>query len=180
MHHDEWPATEEWRAIDGYDDWYEVSDQGRVRSWVTRGYSRRRESPKLLKHSRDSEGRLHVMLCRSADYRTYRIHQLVAAAFIGPRPDGYQTCHNDGNPSNNALGNLRYDTVSGNQLDKLKHGTMPQGTRHHNSKLNGAAATEIRRRSAAGEGNTELGKAFGVTQSTVYAVVRRKTWKHVA
>lgn len=52
-------------------------------------------------------------------------------AFVGPRPDGMVTCHNDGNPANNNLSNLRWDTQSNNQLDAVKHGTHPLAAATH-------------------------------------------------
>lgn len=44
-------------------------------------------------------------------------------AFVGPCPDGMEVCHNDGNPENNRVENLRYGTRSDNMRDKRKHGT---------------------------------------------------------
>lgn len=43
------------------------------------------------------------------NYTKY-IHGLVAEAFLGPRPEGYQVDHKDGNRSNNHVSNLEYVT----------------------------------------------------------------------
>lgn len=43
-------------------------------------------------------------------------------AFVGAEPDGMEVCHNDGDPMNNVLSNLRYDTHSSNMLDCVSHG----------------------------------------------------------
>ena len=52
-------------------------------------------------------------------------------AFVGPPPrDGMCCCHNDGDKNNNAISNLRWDTRSNNELDKLKHGTSNRGERN--------------------------------------------------
>lgn len=59
------------------------------------------------------------------------VHQAVLLAWIGPRPDGMEACHNDGNHKNNTVENLRWDTRSANRLDAIKHGT------HHWLKANG-------------------------------------------
>lgn len=37
-----------------------------------------------------------------------------------------ECCHNDGNPSNNIVENLRWDTHSGNMMDRTLHGTHYQ------------------------------------------------------
>lgn len=55
--------------------------------------------------------------------RTRKIHHLVLEAFVGPRPDGLETCHNDGVPANNWLTNLRWDTKPNNAKDRRVHGT---------------------------------------------------------
>ncbi len=50
------------------------------------------------------------------------VHALVALAFIGPRPDGYDVMHIDGTRTNNAVGNLRYGTRSENCLQAYAEG----------------------------------------------------------
>lgn len=47
------------------------------------------------------------------NYTKY-IHGLVAEAFLGPRPEGYQVDHKDGNRSNNHISNLEYVTAKEN------------------------------------------------------------------
>jgi hypothetical protein len=46
-----------------------------------------------------------------------RIHQIVAKAFLGPRPTGMQVAHNNCNHRDNRLSNLRYATPAENQAD---------------------------------------------------------------
>jgi hypothetical protein len=47
-----------------------------------------------------------------------RVHQLVAEAFIGPRPEGHDVDHIDGNTRNNSLANLRYLPLSENRAHR--------------------------------------------------------------
>jgi hypothetical protein len=55
------------------------------------------------------------------------------------------------------------------------------GEAHPVAKLTDAIVREIRRRYAAGEGDSvSMAREFGVWQSTIYNVITRKTWKHVA
>ncbi len=49
-------------------------------------------------------------------------HQLVCEAFNGPRPEGLQCRHLDGDPSNNTPGNLRWGTAKENAADRKAHG----------------------------------------------------------
>lgn len=46
---------------------------------------------------------------------------LILEAFIGPRPDGMQCCHDNGHSLDNRLCNLRWDTPESNTLDRFRH-----------------------------------------------------------
>jgi hypothetical protein len=66
--------------------------------------------------------------------RTVFVHQAVAAAFLGARPDGLVVRHLDGNPSNNSLMNLRYGTSAENAYDRIAHGRHAQANKTHCSR----------------------------------------------
>jgi hypothetical protein len=55
------------------------------------------------------------------------VHVLVAAAFLGPCPDGQEVRHLDGDKLNNCLDNLIYGTRSENNLDTVRHGHHKKG-----------------------------------------------------
>jgi hypothetical protein len=55
-----------------------------------------------------------VSLYDSGVGRQEYVHRLVAAAFIGPCPDGMQVNHKDLDKSNNHFNNLEYVTSQGN------------------------------------------------------------------
>lgn len=126
--------TEEWRPIPGYDG-YEASDLGRVRSvnrYVTQigrgGKSYRRFLVGRILRQSIPDGYPRVV--PGAKHRGTHVHILVMLAFRGPPPPGYWVAHNDGVKENVRLSNLRYDTPSGNHMDKVKHGTDNRGDRH--------------------------------------------------
>jgi hypothetical protein len=57
-------------------------------------------------------------------YSLYRYaHTLIAAAYLGERPEGLEVCHDNGNPQDNRPCNLYYGTHSQNMLDQVRHGT---------------------------------------------------------
>jgi len=117
---------EEWRKIPGFKG-YEVSNRGRVRSYHLRGARRDKcgPHPHLLSPSTKGIGYECVQLRRNGKSHVRTIHSLVALVFLGPRPSGKQCCHNDGNPSNNCIENIRYDTPGGNAIDRARHGNSP-------------------------------------------------------
>ncbi len=58
-------------------------------------------------------------------------HRAVLLAFVGPCPEGMEACHNNGDPLDNRVENLRWDTRSNNTLDKVAHGTHPMASKTH-------------------------------------------------
>lgn len=125
---DECSATERWRAVVGYEGHYEVSDWGRVRSLdrtlpvSRRGFTSRFYPGRTRRLGLSSSGRMHVALYG----KQWQVHHLVLSAFVGPRPSGTECCHNNGNPVDNRLVNLRWDTHRSNCMDMQVHGTAHQ------------------------------------------------------
>lgn len=113
-------TSERWLPIPGYGGAYDVSDQGRIRSWMPyRGTA----VPRVLHPTLDRAGYEYVSLRRRGVSIRSKVHLMVLLAFVGPRPDRMETRHLDGNPKNNRLGNLAYGTYGENKLDKSRHGT---------------------------------------------------------
>lgn len=96
--------TEEWKPVVGYEDFYEVSDWGRVKSLNYRNTGKEG----IMKPSPDGDGYLHVDLSKNGEKEKFLVHILVMRAFIGKCPDGHEIDHYDWNPSNNRLENLSY------------------------------------------------------------------------
>jgi len=123
------------------------------------------------------KGYLHVGPYKDGKNRTVWVHKLILLAFIGPRPDGMEIMHIDGDKTNNALSNLRYGTPVENNQDKKNHGTHLVGERCGSSKLTESQVVEIRSLYATGRySQTTLAKMFGVTQTPISLIVRNKTW----
>lgn len=105
---------EEWRDIPGFNGWYQVSDQGRVRSvdhrvrLVAHGIETTRlVRGRILRAAPSASGHLSVVLGRG---NTRAVHVLVMLAFAGPCPAGHEVLHRNHTPSDNHLTNLKYGT----------------------------------------------------------------------
>jgi hypothetical protein len=101
-------TTEEWRPCVGWPN-YEVSNLGQVR--------RRGRILKQTVFNKKTEGDGHYLgLCLSVEgvVTKVTVHSLVAAAFIGPRPEGWTIDHKDEVKSNNRATNLEYVTNGDN------------------------------------------------------------------
>lgn len=122
----------EWRPVRGFEGYYEVSDTGLVRGVDRIDAGGRRWRGRVLSSERtDKDGYIQQTLCRDSGRRNSKTHILVLEAFVGPRPPGAVARHLDGNPRNNALGNLVWGTSSENALDRVGHGTHSETRKTH-------------------------------------------------
>lgn len=179
----------EWRDVVGYEGHYQVSSCGKVRGvgreveFVSRHgtIAKRPIAERILAQTPDwgrhAYGRLTVKLSKDGKAHTRLVHQLVAAAFIGPRPDGAQVAHADGNPANNRAENLRYATPLENTGDKYLHGTVLRGADVANAKLNENQVRLIRDSELS---VTKAAKIFGVSIAQVSRIRSGTRWGHVA
>jgi hypothetical protein len=160
--------TEEWRQVPGYEGLYEVSDQGRVR-----------RAGRVLSPGPHSQGYTRFNLCKDSVRRPFMGHQLVLLAFVGPRPEGQETRHLDGNPANNCLTNLCYGLPSDNGADRVAHGTQRRGQESPRAKLTESDVRSIRSLGLRGARQVDLAAVFGVSQTCIGRVLQRKLWRHV-
>lgn len=117
-------TSEEWRAVVGFENYYEVSNLGSVRSVIRRitritkggSYQTRPYGGKVLSPKVQDKGHLEVSLWKKNKGKTKSVHRLVLESFLGPQP--HLVCnHIDGNPGNNKLENLEWCT----QKENLHH-----------------------------------------------------------
>jgi len=119
---------ERWKEIPGYEGYYDASDQGRIRSVDrvvphARHGTIKRKGKVLTSFPDPQSGHFRLTLSVEGKVRNEKVHRLVALTWIGPCPDGFECCHEDGDPANNSESNLRWDTKSSNARDRIKHGT---------------------------------------------------------
>lgn len=156
--------NEEWRPVDGFDR-YEVSSTGRVRharSGRIRTLTLTRGRGYPVVHLRNGGADAQPIGCY--------VHHLVARAFIGPRPHGYDINHRDGDKRNNRLENLEYCT----RVENNRH-ARATGLHHQWRKLE--AGDVLRIKELADQGNIpqwRIGAMFGITQGAVSNIKRGK------
>jgi hypothetical protein len=163
--------------VPSFENLYEVSNMGHVRSLprVTRSGTR---GGRVLKPvPKNKYGHLKVTLSRpDGPNVTVDVHWLVTRAFFGQPKPGEEACHGLGPVSDNSTGNLSYGTPARNQQDRLRDGTDGRGSKNGNALLLAQDVREIRRRYETGEQQTALAQEFQVSLSAVNALIRRRTW----
>lgn len=117
--------NEYWVPIEGYEGWYEVSDQGRVRSvdrvvTFKNGKGSRFYKGQILKF-RYHNGYAMVNLNKNKKMREHYVHRLVIENFTLHPKHRKWVNHKDGNKKNNRLSNLEWCTPKENNDHAIKH-----------------------------------------------------------
>ena len=169
--------NEIWRPIEGYVGFYEVSNCGRVRSvdrilLQTRRGTRCQVSFKgrIIRPASMPSGHLSVVLSRNGSVEGFKVHSLVAEAFIRRKRSGEHVNHLDFDPRNNNLENLEITTPSGNVNHSMLAGRL--GTKLHRDKV-----LQIRYELAWGEKQATLARKLDVSIPNMSAIAKGRNWR---
>lgn len=172
----------EWREIPEFPG-YRVSDQGEVQTaWkqAGRGKTEIGDTWKSLRPNRVGLGYARYGLQAGGKRLHPYGHCLVLAAFVGPRPEGMQVLHSNGDCTDNRLANLRYGTPAENGADRKLHGTSGAGAKNNQAKLTDAKVRRILARLKREQTQEAIAKVFRVAPSTIANIQHNRTWRHVA
>jgi NUMOD4 motif/HNH endonuclease len=180
-----------WKPVPGYENIYEVSSLGNVRSVeridpAGRRQQARTRTPQVAKRG----GYLVINLRKDRKSFAKKVHHLVALAFLGDpgKPFGWadgcvEVNHKDGNKHNNQPDNLEYCTRAENIEHAYRtglHDGSLRGVRNGRAKLTPEQVQEIRALYTTGQHSIpQLGRRFNVGKSTIGYIVQGVTWKHL-
>ena len=105
--------NEEWKWIKGFENQYQASNLGRIKSFKVN------KKGTIMTGSVLKDGRIRVNL----NGQKYLVHRLVLMAFC-PELETEENClvlHKDGDPTNNMLENLKWGSYKENANDELMH-----------------------------------------------------------
>jgi hypothetical protein len=152
----------EWKDIVGYEGYYQVSENGDIKSLRT--------PDKLRKVYTPEYGHKTIALNKAGWELTHTIHRLVYEAFVGEIPKDYVVHHKDENPQNNHFSNLEI-------MQHEKHVSLHvAGEKQWLSKFSAEEISNIRDRSSR-ESVEDIADSLNVSYSTINRIVRYKTYK---
>jgi hypothetical protein len=158
-------TPEEWRAVVGFEDSYEVSNVGRVRMsrHRYRGARGGAQAPRILRAPPDRYGYPKVTLFWNGRKYSRTVHRLVAVAFLGEPPAQHQVHHRDNDRANACADNLEWVTAEVNIRQSFV--TSPRhGPRRRRLNPDQEYAIRVLRRVVRG---CELARIFGVSPAQV-------------
>ena len=167
-----------WRDIPGYENSYQVSNLGQVRSL-------NREIQDhggvnfvhgiILKQWKDKKG-YHRVELRG---KSFAVHRLVLFAFIGDYSRILQVNHKDGNKGNNFIENLEWVTAKQNSQHAEKNGLRkhPSGENVHNAKITNKLAQSIRNIGSKRWSDVKyLAKIFEINETSVHKILLNQSY----
>ncbi len=172
-----------WKPVSGYVGLYEVSNFGAVRSLdriiPDKTHGTRKLAGRVLSQTTDSRGRCYVAISRDNHRNKRRVHLIVAETFLGPRLEGLEVCHQDGNPANNQASNLRYGTHKSNMEDMVQHGRSNKGPKNPNTKMTQEQALQVKSLRLDGKTYKIIASELGLSFEQVRSVCVGRAWHWV-
>lgn len=129
-----------WKDIKNYEGLYQISNYGRVKAleksvWTGKYFKYYPEI--ILKLTSDKDGYLCITLHKDGKAKSFKVHRLVAEAFI-PNPDNKPTVnHKNGDKTKNYVDNLEWMTNKENTAHARRTGLMKENQYGKNNYMYG-------------------------------------------
>lgn len=176
-----------WKTIEGYPN-YEISNLGRVKR-LAHLASRKRVRPhgsdfplffgERILNTRKNIGYYIVSLRDNGNRKTFKVHRLIALAFI-PNPENKPFInHINSIPSDNRIENLEWCTPAENANHMVKSGRSLCGDKNPNAKLTPIAIKVIREAVREGYSFSSIGKYFKIAPINIKRISLGLNWKNI-
>lgn len=112
------------------------------------------------------------------DGRLHSVHRLLCEIINGPPPGPKdEAAHNCGNGAMGCCNpkHVRWDSRTGNQFDRIEHGTSNRGSNHGLSKLDEDSVKQILALRGS-KSQSKIAAQFGVSQPAINAIFTKRNW----
>ena len=126
---------ERWKDIKGYENLYQISNLGRVKSmqkFRRHQYRNQYKEGVILKPALTGTKYYFVTLCKDGVHKTHLVHRLVATAFLPNLHRKDDLSHKDGNKLNNNVSNLEWST----RKENIAHAFATGLSKPHHHQIN--------------------------------------------
>ena len=165
---------EVWVKVKGYEDLYEVSSHGRVRSLYKHDFTKNKD--RLKSANSNGKGYLNLVLRKNGKDKTIGLHRLVALHFVPNPLNKEEVNHKDNNPYNNYYKNLEWATPKENAQHRDIFGNGIRGEKVASAKFTNEQVKEIRQKSLNGSTVLELAKEYNVSRGTMLCICKNMTY----
>lgn len=170
-----------WKQIVNFENDYEISNMGNVRSKERRIIKSNGAiilyPQKIKKTFLQPHGYNSTCLCKNNILKYCLIHRLVAEAFIPNVYNKPQINHKNGIKNDNRVENLEWVTARENSIHSRKTGlNMNYGENHHKTKLKYSDVIEI---FSSILGRKQLSEKFNVNRSTIARIQNGDYWSYI-
>jgi len=175
-------AMEKWKDITGFEELYEVSNYGKIRSldkYVSTGIKHQQKilrKGKVLSLATDRYGYKVVSLTKNHKKHSVTVHRIVAKQYVD-NPNNYPVInHKNTIKNDNHYKNLEWCTVKHNNTHAAQNNLFPFGEKHHKTKLTTKEVRLIRVEYKNGISSYKLADKYKVSRPTINNIINGKTW----
>lgn len=153
-----------WRSIEGYRNLYKVSNHGRVKSLG----NKKTRKEKILSFLKTEKGYLVVGLSKNGKSNRFKVHRLVATAFI-PNPENKpEVNHVKGIKSDNRAWTLEWCTEEENEIHAKKHGLFMTNAKLTVEQVLDIKSSKEKAKTICLKYNVSIGTIYGVRKGATY------------
>lgn len=173
-----------WKDIEGYEEFYQVSNLGRVKS-IERLVDHPKGGKRIVRErflavKTNKRGYLYSSLSKNGIVTNQFNHRLVAFAFISNPENKPEVNHKNGIKTDNYLENLEWCNRSENEVHARKIGLKKtkKGENSNLSKLTDLEA-KIIKYNFKGVTHNDIAILFGISKHQVSKIKQGKSWSHI-